>query len=395
MVGVRVLFTFAGGIGHAEPMVPLARALSIAGHTVAFAGSARPAVLLARRGFDAMTLEGQPITADTEFATVDGPPERRQLVEPDQQHEDQVVREFYATRAPRRRAPLYADLFRSWRPDVVVRDEMDFGSSIVAEALAVPRAAVLVIASGGLARPDVIAEPLDELRAAHGLRPDPTLDALHRDLVVCPFPPRFRDPGYRLPADTAYVGPDIPAGPPTPSAPPWWADLDDRPVVYVTLGTVFPMESGDLFNRLLAGLGSLPVQVVATVGPDLDPAELGPQPPHVHVEPWLPHELVLPRASLVVSHGGSGTVMGAIAHGVPQVVVPLGADQMLNAARVESLGIGSVLHPITATPEQVATEAATVMADPVVASAVMTLRGEFAALPGPEAVVPLLEALAG
>jgi MGT family glycosyltransferase len=239
----------------------------------------------------------------------------------------------------------------------------------------------------------VIAEPLDTLRAEHGLRPDPTLETLSRDVVVAPFPPRFRDPLYPLPTDAAYIGPR-PDHAEAPAAPPWWADLDGRPLVYVTLGTVFPMESGDLFVRLLAGLAELPVQVVATVGPDLNPAELEPQPPNVRVATWLPHDLVLPRASLAVSHGGSGTVIGAIANGLPQIVTALGADQMLNAARVEALGIGRSLHPVTATPAQIAATADAVLTDPVIAAAVGTLHDEFAALPGPEAVVPKLEALA-
>jgi len=65
--------------------------------------------------------------------------------------------------------------------------------------------------------------------------------------------------------------------------PPWWPRDPDLLIIDVTLGTVFPLESGDLFERILPGLGPLQAGVVTTVGPDLDPAALGPQPDHVHV----------------------------------------------------------------------------------------------------------------
>lgn len=92
-------------------------------------------------------------------------------------------------------------------------------------------------------------------------------------------------------------------------------------------------ESGDLFPRLLTGLGQLPVEVVVTVGRDIDPAEFGLQPEHVHVEQWVPQFLLLPHTDLVVSHGGSGTVIAALAHGLPQVVIVLTDDGAQSAAQ--------------------------------------------------------------
>jgi len=78
------------------------------------------------------------------------------------------------------------------------------------------------------------------------------------------------------------------------------------------------------FPRLLTGLSQLPVEVVVTVGRDIDPEELGLQPEHVHVEQWVPQSLLLPHTDLVVSHGGSGTVIAALAHGLLQVVIAMG-----------------------------------------------------------------------
>jgi MGT family glycosyltransferase len=261
---------------------------------------------------------------------------------------------------------------------------MDFAAAVLAEAAGIPSAAVLVIAAGGFIRPDVVAQPLDALRAEVGLPPDPALAALWGAQVLSPFAPSLRDPAHPPPPGTYAFRPwDAPPRRPA----------GNRPAVYLTLGTVFPLECGDLFGRLLTGVARLPVDVVVTVGRDIDPAELGPQPAHVRVERWLPQDELLLEVDLVLSHGGSGTVAAAAAHGLPQVVVAMGADQMLNARRVVELGLGRALHPVTVTPDEAAEAVAAVLADPAVTAAAGRLQAEFAALPPPAAAVPLLEVL--
>ena len=132
----------------------------------------------------------------------------------------------------------------------------------------------------------------------------------------------------------------------------WLAALPG-PVTYLTLGTIFNLESGDLFERVLAGLRELPGSIVVTVGRDLDPGVLGPQPANVHVRRFIPQSLVLPHCDLVVSHAGSGSVIGALTHGLPMVLLPMGADQPLNAARAEALGVAQVLDALEATPADI------------------------------------------
>jgi MGT family glycosyltransferase len=238
-----------------------------------------------------------------------------------------------------------------------------------------------------------VGEALNELRAGQGLPPDPELEMLRRYLVLSPFPPSFRDPAYPLPATGHSFRP--PLSPATGDlAPAWLSSLPDRPTVYFTLGTVFNMESGDLFTRVLTGLRDLPINVVVTVGPYLDPLELGPQPANVYIERYIKQALILPHCSLVVSHGGSGSVAGALAYGRPSVLIPMGADQPLNAARCVQLGIAQMLDPIEATPDSVRAAVSEVLAAPSYRQAAERLRDEFAALPGPAHTVRLLERLA-
>jgi UDP:flavonoid glycosyltransferase YjiC (YdhE family) len=383
-VEVRVLFTFAGGSGHAEPLVPIAAAIQAAGHDVAFAGRHAAVAPLELHGF---TLFPDPAGA------TDGPATIRPLLEIDMEREYAVLRDAYADRFARVAAIRLLQQNEEWQPDVVICDEVDFGSMIAAERLGVPHATVLVTAAGSFVRPDVVAEPLDALRAEHGLPADPGLAMLGRDLVLSPFPPSFRDPGWPLPPNTLSFrsrAVDLAAA---GDAPPWVMRRPDLPNVYFTLGTVFNEESGDLFSRVLAGLRDLPINVVVTVGRGLDPDVVGRRPENVQVERYIPQSSLLPQCDLMINHGGSGSVIGSLAHGVPMVVLPMGADQPLNAARCEQLGVGIVLDAVRATSRSVAEAVTTVLSDPDYRVAAQRIRDEIAALPGPEAVVPLLEGL--
>jgi UDP:flavonoid glycosyltransferase YjiC (YdhE family) len=264
---------------------------------------------------------------------------------------------------------------------------------LAAERLGIPHATVLVMAAGGFVRAEVVGEALAELRAEHGLPPDPGLEMLRRYLVLSPFPPSLRDPAHPLPATAHGFRPPLPdaAG---GGLPPWPSLAAGLPTVYFTLGTVFNTECGDLFARVLAGLRELPANVVVTVGPAVDPAELGPQPSNVHVARFIAQGSILPHCSLVVCHGGSGSVAGALGRGLPSVLIPLGADQPLNAARCVALGVARALDPVAATPDSVRAAAAAVLSDPSHRTAAERIRDEHAAAPGPEHAVALLERLA-
>jgi UDP:flavonoid glycosyltransferase YjiC (YdhE family) len=172
------------------------------------------------------------------------------------------------------------------------------------------------------------------------------------------------------------------------------AGTADVPQVYLTLGTIFPQESGDLFQRVLAGLTTLPVEVTVTTGEAITPAEVGPQPGEVRVERFLPLAETLAHSDLVVSHGGSGTVISSLAVGLPQVLLPMGADQPDNADRCRHLGIGVDLDPLTASACDIADAVATVLGTPQFRSTAHGIAGEAAALPDAEHAASLLEAVA-
>ena len=185
-----------------------------------------------------------------------------------------------------------------------------------------------------------VMDDLVPLWHAEGLR-DPSWDDLYGEMYLHPFPPSF---GQR-PVSSA-VRPARAIGAPATGPSPAWVDVlgAERPCVYVTAGTeraavTFPWR--EVF-AVIAGLG---VDAVATIGPHVDPDQVGPIPSNVRVERFVPQSHVLPRSAVVVSHGGAGTVLGAASHGVPQFVVPLFADQWENAMAVRDAGCGLFADP--------------------------------------------------
>ena len=382
MSGLRILFTFVGGSGHFDPLAPVAHAAEALGHSVAFGCGPSAVSLVREAGFRvfAMGVDASPA------------PKRLPLLPVDSEREDRDLRERFARRAARYRVPLVISLCSEWQPDVLVCDETDFGAVIAAERLDLPFATVLVIAAGSFVRAEVVGEALNELRALHGLPPDPQLEMLSRYLVLSPCPLSYRDPAYPLPATGHAFRPSLPESTGVP-APEWSSPLPGAATVYFTLGTIFNMESGDLFERVLIGLRELPINLIATVGRHIDPAEFGPQPGNVRVERHIPHSLVLPHCDLVVSHGGSGSVIGALACGLPSLLIPLGADQPLNAERCVQLGVARELG-VGVTPEAVRAAAAMMLDDPGYRRNAERLRDEIAALPEAAHAVGLLERLA-
>jgi len=339
--------------------------------------------MVAAAGFDAFA------TGGTTFAENAG---RTALTPVDMEREYRVVRDSYAGPIARARAAALAALCNEWRPDVLVRDELDFGAAVVCERAGLPYATVLVIATGALVQPELITESLNALRADNGLDRDRGLAMLTRNLVLSPFPPSLRDPRFPLPETAHSIRPSAMAAT-SAAAPAWLSSLPERRTIYVTLGTVFNVECGDLYERVIAGLRDLRFNVVVTVGEQIDPRDLGPQPANVRIERYIDHASLLRHCDAVVCHAGSGTVVGALAHALPMVLLPMGADQPLNARRCEELGVGRVLDSAKATPASVRAGVCAVLTEPSYRQAAERVRDEIIGLPDARHAVSLIERL--
>ena len=112
------------------------------------------------------------------------------------------------------------------------------------------------------------------------------------------------------------------------------------------------------------------------------------------MERFVPQAAILPHVDLVLSHAGSGTVLGALAHGIPMVLIPMGAAQPWNGDRCEALGIGRVLDPVAATPDDIRSAARDVLGEASFRAAAASLAATMERVPGPTAAVEALERLA-
>ncbi|WP_051355338.1 nucleotide disphospho-sugar-binding domain-containing protein [Mesorhizobium erdmanii] len=127
-------------------------------------------------------------------------------------------------------------------------------------------------------------------------------------------------------------------------AEPWaspWSKDDDRPLVLAGFSTSF-QDHAAVLQRVIDASASLPVRLLVTLGGSIEPSELAPAPNTVVVRS-APHLEILKEASLVVTHGGHGTVMAALLHRLPILIIPHGRDQADNAVRVTERGAGLTL----------------------------------------------------
>ncbi len=300
---------------------------------------------------------------------------------------------FAGVRAERS-LPDLLDIIRDWRPDLVVRENTEFAGCIAAERAGIPHAVVQITAAWTFFM-QAVDTPLTRLCASVGLPSGKVADLLYRYLLLSPRPPSLWNPSVPVPPTTHTFKSAGFNQSGKEGLPDWVAGLDKRPTVYATLGT-FDNNRTDILSSILEGLREEPINLVLTVGRNRDPLEFGPQPAHVHVERYIPHNLLLSYCDLVLCHGGSGTMMDALSLGLPMVLIPVAADQPENAQRCMEVGVARVLEPdqLTGLPPAIRDATREVLADPHYRQAAQRLQREIEKLPGLEYPVTLLERLA-
>ncbi|MXO59367.1 glycosyltransferase [Altererythrobacter salegens] len=189
----------------------------------------------------------------------------------------------------------------------------------------------------------------------------------------------------------AYVGPQLDEANWTESWQSPWPEDDQRPLVLVGFSTTFQNHISVL-QRVIDALASFPVRVLVTLGPTIAAEELTPA-PNTRLVASAPHGAVMKEATLVVTHGGHGTVARALLHKLPMLVIPHGRDQDGNAARVAAHGAGLMLPPAAETGE-IAAAIDCLLGDPEFAASAAILGTAVAREALESDVVAQLEALA-
>jgi UDP:flavonoid glycosyltransferase YjiC (YdhE family) len=192
-----------------------------------------------------------------------------------------------------------------------------------------------------------------------------------------------------LPPHHHYVGPlgiwEPPADPPT------YLEEPGDPWVLVTISSQL-QDDVPLAEAALASLAGRPLRTLLTLGPDHDPGEI-PAPGNAHVERTVPHSAVLERARLLVSHAGHGSVMKALWHGRPMVLVPWGRDQPGVAARAAALGVAEIVPREAATADALSAAVDRVLVDEAMQRAVTRHRDRLRAMDHPQRAAALVETL--
>lgn len=378
---MRILFASTAGAGHLGPLLPFARAARRAGHEVLFVTPPGGAPHVARAGF---ALRPTPVPdpdrlAATYAALQELEGELKMVA---------AVNDLFGRMHAQAALPGIRDAIERWRPDLVVGESMELASPVAAEAHGVPFARVgiclsteLELAGGRLAIP-----ALAELRASAGLQTDAEAGNPFTTAPYLTLAPRSASGPARTPDPPVLRRVRDPRRP--------LATAARRDTIYVSLGSEAPAHSRGyfptLYREIVDRVAPLGAPVVVAVGHERDPRDLGPVPANVSVRRWVDQRALLPRVAATVTHGGSGSAIDALAAGVPMAVVPLFADQPMNARQIAAMGAGIALdeHDLSRLGDAVTA----LTSDPYYRTTAAAVADELLALPTADTAIAQLEA---
>jgi len=385
---MRFLLTVHPMFGHFHAMVPLAQALKARGHKVTFATGKSFGPVVRRAGFlhfpCGMDFDGSKdiFEALPDWETIQaGFPSSIGI---------QQLHGFIQGLAPRMIDDLI-ETVNTWKPDLIVRDPVEFGGYIVAERAGLPYATVTW---AFYATPHYgITDAVLELRRQYGLVDDSQLAAMDRYFVL-----NFLPPSWPLPESPQHVTHRFCMPPFDQSGdeklPGWMDALPDRPTVHVTLGTTFNQSPGT-FQAILDALGTEELNVIVTVGRSMDPQQFRPHPDHIKIAQYIPQTLLLPHCDAILFHGGYNSMLSALWHGLPMAIIPMGAgDQLPNAQRCAELGVAALVEGQPPEPEAIREAVRSVLEQPEYRARARQLEQEIKALPSISEAVRRLEILA-
>ena len=369
----RVLFVTEPGMGHVHPLLPVMQTLQTKGHAVALATSRLYQERIEREGLPFYPL-GPHYSEERleEFF----PPIRYLRI-----HYLRVTYDFlriFMASTPRR-IPELQRITQQFQPTVVVAGPLTFAAQLFCEQQAIPWAVLSPMTHfmspslqgppagfprvgtvpttlrlpyqlgliGAIRTAQIMMAPwrfaLNRYRRQLGLPThanplSPNVVAPHLLIHTC-----SQEYDYNrtdLPPQVHYVGPSVWDRPVDWQTPTWLAQVpQDKPFVYVTLGTVFNTRVR-VFRKIIRALGQLDVFGLVVTGPGCPTRLLSPVPANVRIEAYVPQTALDNRPDLIISHGGVNTVLNALSQGIPLLCIPLGADQPDNAQRCVDAGAG-------------------------------------------------------
>ena len=387
---MRVLVTASPGLGHMLPMVPISWALRAAGHEVLLAMAGRSAShvpMLAASGLHVVETRSH-----EEFMRLMTAARGSMDVKAVQQMIREAVRAEDFDRMTEVAVRLFAPqsdavadnvvaLADEWRPDLVLHSPMEGAGPLAAAKLGIPAVEQAFGMFSPASRFELTATALADTYRRHGVDGRPSRTGL---LNVAPPSMGTPDVGWPM-RYVPYNGGGQLAD--------WLVRTPERPRVIVTLGTVLPGFQGLGPLQWLSDVaGDIDADFVVTLE-DAEVEQLGTLPANVRPVPYTPLNALLATSTAVIHHGGSGSTMTSLAAGVPQLVVPQGADQFHNAHEVAKRGAGFEID--TEVAPVGADDLARLLTDTSLAAAAAEVKAEIAGQPAPAALVSRLVELVG
>lgn len=370
---MRALFVASPLMGHVLPLVPLAAAMREAGHEVLMA-TAADGIRAAQRA----QLPVRDVAPGFDM--------RRAFLGPLARHPVRVLRMVGGDEGTDGVGLLFAAvgdrmadgtvaLAEEWRPELVLHEGLAAAGALAAARCGVPSVLVDALVFDGWDLFHAVAGNLGRTAARHGVGtvPEPA------DAVVA-IPPSLVGTRRGRPMRYVPVTTGDDAGTPVPRT-------AGRSTVVASRSTVDDPRPDRLMRRVVAAAEGADVDVVL-VRPDRSVGRR-PLPPNVTTVDWLPFAEVFPQVAGVVHHGGAGTLMTALAAGVPQIVVPGAGDRTAHARLVAARGAGLSVPLDRLTRDALER----LVSDDGLAAAAREVAEEIAAMPSPREVVGDLVAL--
>ncbi|MDQ4133454.1 MAG: glycosyltransferase [Actinomycetota bacterium] len=373
---MRILFCSLPHFGHVLPLVPLARACVDVGHEVTFATGGP---LLGRLPVRSVQAYPERTLSDAEAEVKRRHPELADVA-PEEKWRFGI--ELFADVEYETLLAGVEPIVAEERPDMVVYEV--YSAAAGAAALSHGVLAVSVGVSPWASFFELLHRTVMERHEIEWP------NAVLADLYLDTFPPStwVHDAGELRRHEALRPVAWSPGGSEVPA---WLLAKRERARVYVTLGTVvFGYTAA--FDAALSALDQHDVDVLVTVGPRGDPAAVLRRSQRVRVERFVDQAQVIPLMDAVVHHGGSGTALVAMAAGLPQVVMPQGADQFDNAKLLTATGAARAFLPGMA-PDVLARHIAEALTDKEMKASAVKLAEEIAAMPSPADVAKGFPAL--
>lgn len=376
---MRILFSANPLVGHLVPMMPLADAGRAAGHETALLTSGDLASLVA----PVRVLQAGPSIEEMVDETL-----RRTGSHPPQPVPETMelfagVRVELSFVEARVSVELCAGLrvelsfdealrqVRAFGPDLVVCEEYDFVGPMVAAALGVPWVAHAIM--GPL--PEPFWQAMQE-RVAREYR-SRSLTVTPRIALVDPYPDSLRSPTELPPADRITIRPAVNEHAPRQHAEP--SLQPEHPCALVTLGTA--VNDRVALSALASSVAAAGFTAIVTAQREDLSADVDQD--RVRPVGFVPLAKLLPQVDLVVTAGGSGTVLASLSRGLPMVIRPFFGDQPWNAARLAYRGAAIVIDDVA----EAGIAARRIAENPAYSEVAKSLAAELASLNSPDTVL--------